>query len=209
MKLFGHDTSPYVRRIRILLAELQLPFERDTHGWQDPSADFLAASPIQRLPVLDRGNGTAVRYLYDSKVIAEALYALPHPLPGGAPPFQDSLWNPAAEGEDRNVVSVSDGGLDALVNVFCLEADGIKTAQSPYLRRQEQRGRDCLDWLERLYAGRTTLNGRLSFADVSVICALGWVRFRNRMDLSPWLGLAMLEAAHQDRPSVASTRPPG
>jgi glutathione S-transferase len=208
VKLFGHDTSPYVRRVRILLAELQLPFERDTHGWLDPSADFLAASPIHRLPVLDRGAGAPVRYLYDSRVIAEALYALPHPAPGGTPPFQDSLWNPALDGQDRNVVSVSDGALDALVNVFCLEADGIRTAQSPYLRRQERRARDCFDWLERLYAGRSTLDGRLAFADVSVLCTLAWVRFRNRMDLSPWPGLGRLEAAHRERPSLVSTLPP-
>jgi glutathione S-transferase len=208
VKLFGHDTSPYVRRIRVLLAELQLPFERDTHGWQDPSDDFLAASPIGRLPVLDRGAGAPVRFLYDSRVIAEALYALPHPTPGGTPPFQDSLWRPELDGRDRNVVSVSDGALDALVNVFCLEQDGIRTAQSPYLRRQEQRARDCLDWLERIYAGRTTLDGRLAFVDVSVLCALGWIRFRNRMDLAPWPALGALEAAHRERPSLVSTRPP-
>ena len=209
MRLLGHDTSAYVRRVRILLAELQLPFERDTHGWLDPTPEFLAASPIHRLPVLDRGAGAAVRYLYDSRVISEALYALPHPPPGGTPPFQDTLWNPALEGLDRNVVSVSDGALDALVNVFCLEADGIRPAQSPYLRRQEQRAADCFDWLERLYAGRTTLDRCLSFADVSVLCTLDWVRFRNRMDLSPWPGLAQVEAAHRGRPSLVATLPPG
>ena len=209
MKLFGHDTSAYVRRVRILLAELHLPFERDAHGWLDPSPEFLAASPIHRLPVLDRGPGAQVRYLYDSRVIAEALYALPHPAPGGSPPFQDALWNSALEGQDRNVVSVSDGALDALVNVFCLEADGIRPDQSPYLRRQEQRARDCFDWLERLYAGRTTLDRCLAFADVAVLCTLGWVRFRNRMELTPWPGLARLEAAHRDRPSVVATLHPG
>ena len=106
------------------------------------------------------------------------------------------------------MVSVSDGALDALVNVFCLEADGIRTAQSPYLRRQEQRAADCLAWLERVYAGRTTLDRCLSFADVSVLCTVGWIRFRNRMDLGPWAGLAKVEAAHGERPSLVATRPP-
>jgi len=209
VKLLGHDTSAYVRRVRIVLAELQLPFDRDAHGWLDPSPEFLAASPIHRLPVLDRGPEATVRYLYDSRVIAEALYALPHPPVGGTPPFQGTLWNPTLDGLDRNVVSASDGALDALVNVFCLEADGIRLAQSPYLRRQVQRAADCFDWLERLYAGRTTLDGCLSFAEVSILCTVSWVRFRNRMDLAPWPGLRALEAAHQDRPSVASTRYPG
>ena len=52
LKLCGHDASPYVRRVRVVLAELRIPFERDTHGWQDPAAEFVDASPIQRVPML-------------------------------------------------------------------------------------------------------------------------------------------------------------
>ena len=44
LKLFGHDASPYVRRVRVVLAELRIPFERDTHGWQDPVAELLFGS---------------------------------------------------------------------------------------------------------------------------------------------------------------------
>jgi glutathione S-transferase len=208
LKLFGHDASPYVRRVRILLAELQIPFERDTHGWQDPAPEFTAASPIRRVPMLDLGTGAPVRHVFESRAIAALLYSLSHPRPGGEPPFQDALLDSSLGALDQNVLSVTDAAQDSLVNVFLLENDGVGTGQSAYLRRQLERGRGCLDWLERTYQGRRTLGpGRLAYADVAVMTLLGWIRFRKRMDLAPWSGLLALEAAHAERPSLASTRP--
>ncbi len=126
LKLFGHDASPYVRRVRILLAELQIPFERDTHGWQDPSPDFTAASPIRRVPMLELAPGALVRHVFDSRVIASMLFGMPHPRPDGEPPFQDAMFDPGLALLDENVVSVADAAQDSLVNVFLLENDGIR-----------------------------------------------------------------------------------
>ena len=208
LKLFGHDASPYVRRVRVVLAELRIPFERDTHGWQDPAAEFVASSPIQRVPMLDLGPGAPVRHVFESRVITALLYALPHPPPAGDPPFQDALLDPSLELLDQNVISVTDAAQDSLVNVFLLETDGIRAAQASYLQRQVSRARGCLDWLERTYRGKRSLvQGRLAYADVTVMCLLGWIRFRNRLDLSPWPELLALESAHASRPSLVSTRP--
>lgn len=208
LKLFGHDASPYVRRVRVLLAELRIPFERDAHGWQDPAPELVAASPIQRVPMLDLGPGARVRYVFESRVIAQLLYGLPHPPPAGDPPFQDTLLDPSLALLDQNILSVADAAQDSLVNVFLLEGDGVRATQSSYLQRQVARARGCLDSLEQTYRGRRTLTaGRLAYVDVAVLSLLGWIRFRNRLDLAPWPGLLALEAAHSERPSVAATRP--
>lgn len=208
LRLFGHDASPYVRRVRVLLAELRIPFERDPHGWQDPAPEFVAASPIQRVPMLDLGPGAPVRHVFESRVIAQLLYGLPHPPPAGDPPFQDTLLDPSLALLDQNVLSVADAAQDSLVNVFLLEGDGIRAAQSSYLQRQVNRARGCLDSLEQTYRGKRTLTaGRLAYADVAVLSVLGWIRFRNRLDLAPWPGLLAMEAAHAERPSLVSTRP--
>jgi glutathione S-transferase len=208
LKLFGHDASPYVRRVRVLLAELRIPFERDGHGWQDPAPEFVAASPIQRVPMLDLGPGAAVRHVFESRVIAQLLYGLPHPPPGGDPPFQDALLDPSLGLLDQNVLSVTDAAQDSLVNVFLLEGDGIRAVQSGYLQRQVCRARSCLDSLERSYQGKRTLSpGRVAYADVAVMSLLGWIRFRNRLELAPWPELLALEAAHAERPSLVSTQP--
>ena len=208
LKLFGHDASPFVRRVRVLLAELRIPFERDAHGWQDPAPEFVAASPIQRVPMLDLGPGAPVRHVFESRVIAQLLYGLPHPPPGGDPPFQDSLLDPSLDLLDQNVLSIADAAQDSLVNVFLLEGDGIRAEQSSYLQRQVTRARGCLDSLERTYRGKRSLSpGRLAYADVAVLSLLGWIRFRKRLDLAPWPGLLAVEAAHAERPSLVSTRP--
>ena len=208
LKLFGHDASPYVRRVRVVLAELRIPFERDTHGWQDPAAEFVASSPIQRVPMLDLGPGATVRHVFESRVITALLYAIPHPRPGGDPPFQDAILDPSLALLDQNTISVADAAQDSLVNVFLLEGDGVRAEQASYLQRQVARARGCLDWLERTYRGKRTLApGRLAYADVAVMSLLGWIRFRKRLDLAPWPGLLALEAAHAERPSMASTRP--
>ena len=157
LKLFGHDASPYVRRVRVVLAELRIPFERDTHGWQDPAAEFVDASPIQRVPMLDLGPGSTVRHVFESRVITALLYSLPHPRPEGDPPFQDVLLDPSLALLDQNVISVADAAQDSLVNLFLLEPDGIRPEQASYLRRQVARARGCLDWLERTYRGKRTL----------------------------------------------------
>jgi len=208
LKLFGHDASPYVRRVRIVLDELRIPFERDTHGWQDPAQEFAEASPIQKVPMLDLGPGVSVRHVFESRVISALLYALPHPRPAGVPPFHDMLLDPALDLLDQNALSVTDAAQDSLVNVFLLENDGVRVEQSAYLQRQANRARGCLDWLEETYGGRTGLTpGRLAYVDVAVISLLGWIRFRKRLDLTPWPGLRALETAHAERPSIASTRP--
>lgn len=212
LKLFGHDPSPFVRRVRVLFAELGIPFERDARGWVSDSApDFLTGSPIGRLPMLDRGERSRERYVYDSRVIAEVLYETQ----GGvtaptddAPRIQPTLWRGSLEDEDRNVVSVVDGALDSAVNLFLLEKDGVDASKAPYLARQRDRVQTCLAWLDARYQGRVTLSpSHLAFADISVVCALGWMRFRQRADVDVFPNLAAMEQVHVKRASFASTMP--
>ena len=70
MILYGHDTSPYVRRVRALLAELGLPFDRDMNSWSVPDATVLRINPMLRVPALVDGG----QVLLDSRLIATYLY---------------------------------------------------------------------------------------------------------------------------------------
>jgi glutathione S-transferase len=206
LKLFGHDSSPYVRRTRILLHELDLEFERDTHGWIDPVPEFVAQAPIKRVPMLDRGPGAAVRYVYESRVIAAVLYERPERKP--AKDLQPTLFAKALEDHDQNVLSVLDGALDAAINVFLVERDGVGPQQSSYLERQTTRVAECLDWANAQYAGRPTLTpGTLAYVDLAAVSTIGWLRFRQRADVARWPHLVAVEAALADRASVATTRP--
>ncbi len=212
LKLFGHDTSPYVRRIRILLDELEVPFERDSHGWLDATEEFKAASPIQRLPMLDRGPSAKNQYVYDSKVIAEVVYRdLPRLRGTGTSArtdVQQTLWLAGLEERDVNVFTVLDGGLDAAINGFCIEQAGCPRTQNGYLQRQFDRAQACFVWLDEQYQGGPTLTkGQLAHVDVAIATALDWIAFRQVFDVSAWPSLVAMQQVHQERPSFVATYP--
>lgn len=207
MILYGHDTSPYVRRVRVILQELGVPFERDTNNWAAPGIQ--AVNPMLRVPALRDGD----QVLYDSKLIATYLYdrhggrhggPTPAP-PPGAPPLQGTLFRPEHRYDDENVLLAIDAAADSAINVFLLDRDEVS---SPYLQRQRERVGTCLRFVEERYGGRTTLSGdALSFTDLALVCALEWMHFRQRHDITAYPGLCRVVAAHAGRPSLATTHP--
>ena len=71
MKLIGSLTSPYVRKVRIVMAEKKLDYqfvEEDVWG----SDAILASNPLGKVPCLVMEGGEAV---FDSRVIVEYLDA--------------------------------------------------------------------------------------------------------------------------------------
>ena len=68
MKLLGTPGSPYVRKVRIMLAEKRIPHEFKVVQFRDPQWGVPEVNPLAKIPALVRGNG---RPLYDSVVIAE------------------------------------------------------------------------------------------------------------------------------------------
>lgn len=216
LKLYGHDTSPYVRRIRVLLAEKGLPFERDTDGWMVPTAEVLRINPMLRVPAMadvdpSRAGGEA-QYLLDSKIIAAYLYdrypQAPPPPPPGAVPLQSTMYHHKHRYDDENALFCLDAATDSAINLFLLELDGIPGDKSPYLGRQLERVRSCLTWLDELLAGRPTLHeGIFSYFDIAVVCALEWMMFRNRYPVRDHRNLAQLIDRHASRPSLEATHP--
>src|SRR4051794_23582205 len=70
MKLIGTLASPFVRKVRIVLAEKKIDYELDIHDpWNRESA-LAQLNPLSQVPVLILDDGTA---LYDSRVIVEFL----------------------------------------------------------------------------------------------------------------------------------------
>ena len=70
LKIYGALLSPFVRKVRCVLAEKQTPYELVATNPFDKSADFLRRSPLGRIPALEDEQG---RSLADSSVIAEYL----------------------------------------------------------------------------------------------------------------------------------------
>jgi len=68
LKLIASPTSPYARKVRIVLAEKKVEYQTiDSSGWASGNP-LHAYNPLGKLPVLILDDGT---HLYDSRVIVE------------------------------------------------------------------------------------------------------------------------------------------
>ena len=104
MKLIGSLTSPYVRKVRVVMAEKKLDFQ---FLLQDPwgTESVMASNPLGKVPCLVMEGGEAV---FDSRVIVEYLDTL-SPVGKLIPP-------PGRERtEVRTWEALADGLLDAAI----------------------------------------------------------------------------------------------
>jgi glutathione S-transferase len=70
MKLLGSLTSPYTRKVRIMLAEKRIDCELELVDVNAPDNPVLQRNPLSKIPTLVLDDGTS---LFDSRVIVEFL----------------------------------------------------------------------------------------------------------------------------------------
>ncbi len=68
MKLLGTNTSPYVRKVRLVLLEKNLPHEYLVDAPREPGSQVARVNPLGRIPALILDDESCV---FDSPVIAE------------------------------------------------------------------------------------------------------------------------------------------
>ena len=195
MKVFGTPTSPYVRRVRVIARELGLPYELVDIRTEEGQATLKAHTPIWKVPAaLVEG-----RILFDSRNISDALVAK-HGF-GPLRPVADDFV------PERNFMHVVDGALDAGIRVFYATRDGLSD-DVPLVAKERARLRSCVDWLEKNVRGAfCTDEDGFGLAELALVSALDWMRFRDAYDVSACPRLVAFQAAHQERPSLVETRP--
>ena len=171
MKLIGALTSPYVRKVRVVMAEKKLDFQfvlEDVWG----NDAILKSNPLGKVPCLVMEGGEAV---FDSRVIVEYLDTL-SPVGKLIPP----------SGRERTEVrtweALADGVLDAGV-LARLEAtwSGRTDAQrsQAWIDRQMVRVHASLQAMSQGLGDKPWCAGiHFTLADVAVGCALGYLDFR-------------------------------
>ena len=203
MKLLGALTSPYVRKVRVFMAEKKLDCElqlEDVWG----SEAILKANPLGKVPCLVLDGGEAV---FDSRVIVEYLDTL-SPVGKLIP----------ASGRERVEVrtweALADGVLDALI-LARLEAhwSGRTAAQrsQAWIDRQMSRVDAALSAMSQGLAEKPWCSGNhFTLSDVAVGCALGYLDFRfSHIDWrGPHANLHKLYDKLAARQSFIDTAPP-
>lgn len=194
MKLFGTTTSPYTRKVRILLKGLVREHQLIDIRTESGAAAFAAAAPLGKSPVLvTDGQGPV---LSDSSSIVNWLWMTEgFTLRAAGWSLDPFDW------ADRGLQVAVEGALDAAINHRYLRLDGF--AESGYIAKQRQRFERTLGWLD----GRITFGRQLGAAALSLGCALDWMAFREVADLSRWPGLVAFRAAWQSAGVGAGSEP--
>ena len=93
--VYGAPLSPFVRKVRVLLAEKGVPYELDPVSPFQPPPNFHAISPLKRIPVLRDTDVAEPNTLPDSSIICDYLeHKFPAPALYPSDPFQRAraLW---------------------------------------------------------------------------------------------------------------------
>lgn len=199
MQLVGSKTSPYVRKIRVLLAENGMPYEFVEESAWTATTTVPRYNPLNKVPALVTDAG---RSLYDSAVISEYIDAI-----AGGKHIPAGILERATV---RCHEALGDGIADAGVALF-LERKREPARQDPtWIERQRSKVDAGIAALAAALGDKPFLGGaEPDLGDVACACALFWVEFRLpevawRRDHPALDGWAKrLEA----RPSFAATRP--
>jgi glutathione S-transferase len=176
MKLFGTTTSPYTRKVRIVLNAIGRPYELIDTRTEAGSAALAQIAPLRKIPVLVTDEPGLV--VPDSSLIVNWLWATEgDALRAAGWSFDPLDWN------DRALQLVVEGSLDAAINHRYLRQDGF--ADAGYIAKQRQRVESALTWLD----GRVAFRRPVGVASLSLGCALDWIAFRNVLDLPRWPGM--------------------
>lgn len=201
MRLYCSHTSPYARKILVLLAETgkadQVDLVVASGTPLDPGTAPLAQNPLGKIPALERADGPA---LYDSRVITRYL---DDQFQAGLYPQGARLW------DTLTLEATADGILDAaLLMVYEQRVRPEDKRFAPWVEGQWGKIARALDALEGRWMSH--LHGPLDMGQIAVACALGYVDFRHgdRNWREGRAALAAWEAGFAARDSMKATVPP-
>lgn len=200
MKLVTSLTSPFARKVRIVLAEKNIPCEMVVDIPWNSDTHVPQFNPLGKVPVLLRDDGST---LFDSRVIVEYLEQL-------------KPWPMLIPADAAHMIAVK--RWEAL-------ADGVSDAAAAiFIERKRPAAQQSQEWIDRqlgkvelglkamndeLGVNAYCVNGTFSLADIAVGCALGYLDFR--FSELGWRerfpGLARLSDVLAQREAFAATVP--
>lgn len=172
MKLIGAVTSPYARKVRIVMAEKKLDFKFVTEDVWAADSTISQANPLGKIPCLVMEGGEA---LFDSRVIVEYIDTLS--------PVGKLIPTVGRErAEVKTWEALADGILDAAI-LARLEATWPgRTAEqrsSAWIDRQMGKIDLSLKAVSQGLGEKAYCAGvYFSLADIAVGCVLGYLDFR-------------------------------
>ncbi len=203
MKLLGSLTSPYVRKVRIVMAEKKLDYHLVLEDvWASDA--ILKSNPLGKVPCLVMEGGEAV---FDSRVIVDYLDTL-------SPVGRLIPASGRERAEVRTWEALADGIVDACILARLEQTWSVRSEaqrSGAWVERQMAKVDAAVIAMSRGLGEKSFAAGiHLSLADIAVGCALGYLDFRfPQIDWrKPHPNLARLADKLAQRQSFIDTQPP-
>ncbi|SHN34301.1 glutathione S-transferase N-terminal domain-containing protein [Rhizobacter sp. OV335] len=171
MKLIGSLASPYVRKVRIVMAEKKLDYQFELEDVWTRDA-IMKSNPLGKVPVLVMEGGEAV---FDSRVIVEYIDT--------RSPVGKLIPETGRERtEVRTWEALGDGLQDAAIlarleQTWAGRSEGQRSAA--WVSRQMDKVHACLAAMSQGLGDKAWCSGtHFTLADIATGCALGYLDFR-------------------------------
>lgn len=205
LRLYGAGVSPYVRKVRVVLAEKGLQHELVPVNPAQPPAEFRELSPLGKIPVLQHEADGSTVVVPDSSIICdylEHLHPEPRLVPSGAAGRARTLW--LEEHVDGGLVPKLGPSIFRAIVIAQLMGEEPDVEGANRALRED--APPLLDYYERELGDREHFVGdRLTLADIAI--ASPFVNLAHagaRVPAKRWPRLAaFLERMHA-RPSFAN-----
>jgi glutathione S-transferase len=170
MKLIGSLASPFVRKVRVVLAEKKLDCDLILENVWAPETTIQESNPLGKVPCLVMEDGS---FMFDSRVIVEYLDTL-------TPVGKLIPANGRGRAEIKCWEALADGVLDAAILIRLERTQRPAELQSEaWIARQMDKVNAGLKAMASGLGEAPFCSGNhLTLADISVVCALGWLSFR-------------------------------
>ena len=200
MKLYGSLTSPFVRKVRMVLLEKGLAHDLVVEGPADAAGNVARLNPLRAIPVLERDDGEV---FFDSPMICEYIDSLndkPRLYPAsGEARWQALRWH-----------ALGQGMMEATVARFVELRKPADKQDAATVAKHTARISAALAFAaERVPASGFIAGNTIGIADITLAAALGYIDLRHAHD---WRAthpqLASWFAPMSQRPSFVQTLAP-
>jgi glutathione S-transferase len=162
--LIGSKTSPFVRRIRMLMEHIAYDFKELNIYETEDSVQLNKINPVNQIPVLVDGE----QPIWDSRQIFNYInihYKL-----------HNMHWH------DENLLTAVEGAMNSGVALLLMKRSGMNTDEPyMYVNRQKERIESVLTYMKS-YMENEGLK-EWNFITMTLYCFLDWAKFRNLVNL--------------------------
>lgn len=187
--LIGSQTSPFVRRMRMLMENIPYEFKEVNVFETDDAIALNKINPLNQIPVLQDGELT----ILDSRQIFNYLNLM-HKL-------HNMNW------EDENTLTIVTGAMDSGITLLLMKRSGMNINEPyMYVNRQKERIDSVMNYMKPYMSGDGLKEW--NFITMSLYCFLDWANFREIIKLSDYPEAEKFLAAHADKAIVKKTAIP-